>query len=355
MCCNWCYLRYEEKRRESTRILRLEEAKWSGRVAGVVGAHHARGLGIASSRGSPRPVPVWRAEFCQLITLLDEPPRGLQQFWRAGPEQRNLLKLTLFWISGVMVAILPIVLPHKSPTCRRLVILEAQYRSRLESTHHRNHHVPRHVTTHLDGWRRTEHRVLLGGRISYTSNLKTTPFTVRSWSPAAVPSLWSSTSRPQKRASAPTAEFHKLYYFLPFTGYDDGLLPARPRASSRSSCAGCGVSIHLLSGFPPLRRRRAYVLIAGGQRRSSSRAPLSRAHSADSSSRYAANLPRATTILRFPHQVRRDAQVVAQGDRRRPQATACRRLECVREPRRCHTMAPLTLWESCPYALRNFA
>lgn len=51
----------------------------------------------------------WRAELRQLSALLEEAPHGLQQFWRAGPEQRNLLNLTLFWISGVMVAILTIV------------------------------------------------------------------------------------------------------------------------------------------------------------------------------------------------------------------------------------------------------
>ena len=51
----------------------------------------------------------WRKALHQLSEVLDEPPRGMQQFWRTSKKDPNLLNVVLFWISGVMVAILTIV------------------------------------------------------------------------------------------------------------------------------------------------------------------------------------------------------------------------------------------------------
>jgi len=52
----------------------------------------------------------WRKALFQLSEVLNEPPHGLRQFWRTtSRKDPNLLNVVLFWISGVMVAILTIV------------------------------------------------------------------------------------------------------------------------------------------------------------------------------------------------------------------------------------------------------
>jgi hypothetical protein len=51
----------------------------------------------------------WRPEIQALVAELDQPPPGLKQFYHAGRENRNLLNLTLFWLSGVAVVFLTVV------------------------------------------------------------------------------------------------------------------------------------------------------------------------------------------------------------------------------------------------------
>lgn len=51
----------------------------------------------------------WRKALFQLSEVLNEPPHGVRQFWRTSRKDPNLLNVVLFWISGVMVAILTIV------------------------------------------------------------------------------------------------------------------------------------------------------------------------------------------------------------------------------------------------------
>ncbi|KAK1830589.1 hypothetical protein QBC39DRAFT_353420 [Podospora conica] len=51
----------------------------------------------------------WRKALYQLSEVLNEPPHGVRQFWRTSRKDPNLLNVVLFWISGVMVAILTIV------------------------------------------------------------------------------------------------------------------------------------------------------------------------------------------------------------------------------------------------------
>ncbi|KAK1757319.1 hypothetical protein QBC47DRAFT_399659 [Echria macrotheca] len=51
----------------------------------------------------------WHNQLHELSEVLNEPPRGIQQLWRTSRKNPNLLNLVLFWISGVMVAILTIV------------------------------------------------------------------------------------------------------------------------------------------------------------------------------------------------------------------------------------------------------
>jgi len=51
----------------------------------------------------------WREELHHLAEVLNEPPRGLRQLWTTRRNNPNFLNLALFWISGVIVAILTIV------------------------------------------------------------------------------------------------------------------------------------------------------------------------------------------------------------------------------------------------------
>lgn len=51
----------------------------------------------------------WRKALFRLSEVLNEPPYGIRQFWRTSQKDPNLLNIVLFWISGVMVAILTIV------------------------------------------------------------------------------------------------------------------------------------------------------------------------------------------------------------------------------------------------------
>ncbi|KAK5662700.1 hypothetical protein OQA88_8616 [Cercophora sp. LCS_1] len=51
----------------------------------------------------------WHTELQALTVILNEPPRGIQQLWSAGTRKKNLMNVVLFWVAGVMVAILTIV------------------------------------------------------------------------------------------------------------------------------------------------------------------------------------------------------------------------------------------------------
>ncbi|KAK3367815.1 hypothetical protein B0H63DRAFT_489815 [Podospora didyma] len=51
----------------------------------------------------------WRAEILELSKVLDEPQKGLQQFFRPDKKKRNALELALFWMAGVVVLFLTIV------------------------------------------------------------------------------------------------------------------------------------------------------------------------------------------------------------------------------------------------------
>lgn len=51
----------------------------------------------------------WRKALHQLTEVLNEPSRGVRQLWRTSKKNPNLMDVALFWLLGVMVAVLTIV------------------------------------------------------------------------------------------------------------------------------------------------------------------------------------------------------------------------------------------------------
>lgn len=69
------------------------------------------GLGFCGKKPSRKWIDYqyWREDLHQLSGVLNEPPRGLRQLWTTRRDDPNFLNLAIFWISGVIVAVLTIV------------------------------------------------------------------------------------------------------------------------------------------------------------------------------------------------------------------------------------------------------